>query len=114
MLKLSGRTYEAIRKQLRVESLAAAKVSSPVEPVEPAADVLKIEQVVKLYSTAYNQICQAQNVDKLTLERFRLIFQAAKDYAPLLAGYEKWGKIEKRLDELSASVAQLQAAKNPA
>ena len=44
---------------------------------------------------------------KLSLERFHIIFQAAKDYAPLLAGYEKWDKIE----ELSAVVAELQAAK---
>ena len=48
-----------------------------------------------------------KKIDKLSLERFRIIFQAAKDYAPLLAGYEKWYRIEKRIEELSAAVAEL-------
>ena len=110
--KLSGRTYEAIRKQVNIEALIVAKTSSTVEPVEPAADALTIEKVVRLYSTAYDQICRTQQVDKLALERLRIIFQAAKDYAPLLAGYERWEKIDKRLDELTSQVAQLQASKN--
>ena len=110
--KLSGRTYEAIRKQVNIEALIAAKTSTTVEAVEPAAEALTMEKVVKLYSTAYDQICRTQQVDKLALERLRIIFQAAKDYAPLLAGYEKWEKIEKRLDELTAQVAQLQTGKN--
>jgi hypothetical protein len=112
--KLPGRTYEAIRKQLNMEALAATKGSSTVEAVEPAPDALSMEKVVKLFSTAFEQICQAEAVDKLALERFRIIFQAAKDYGPLLAGYEKWEKIEKQLDELTTAVAQLQAAKDAA
>jgi hypothetical protein len=112
--KLAGRTYEAIRKQVNLETLASAKGGSPVDSIEPAPDAMKMEKVVKLFSTAFDQICQTQTVDKLALERFRIIFQAAKDYGPLLAGYEKWDKIEKRLDELTTAVAQLQAAKNAA
>ena len=110
--KLAGRTYEAIRRQVNLEALASAKGNSNVDTIEPASDAMKMEKVVKLFSTAFDQICQTQTVDKLALERFRIIFQAAKDYGPLLAGYEKWEKIEKRLDELSTEVAQLQAAKN--
>jgi hypothetical protein len=52
-----------------------------------------------------------KQTDKLALERLRIVFQAAKDYGPLLAGYEKWDKIEKKIDELSAAVAELQATK---
>jgi hypothetical protein len=51
-------------------------------------------------------------VDKLVLERFRIIFQAVKDCGPLLAHYEKWEKIEGRIEELAAAVAELQAAKS--
>ena len=112
--KLPGRTYEAIRKQVNIEALIAAKTSTKVEAIEPAADALTMEKLVKLYSTAYDQICSTQQVDKLAMERLRIIFQAAKDYAGLLAGYEKWDKIEKRVDELTAAVAQLQAAKSAA
>ncbi len=112
--KLPGRTYEAIRKQLNIEALTAAKGSTTVETIEPASDALTLEKVVKLFTTTLDKICQTEKVDKLTLERYRIIFQAAKDYGPLLAGYEKWEKIEKQLDELTAAVAQLQAAKNTA
>ncbi|MGD0202853.1 MAG: hypothetical protein ABSC20_02960 [Candidatus Bathyarchaeia archaeon] len=112
--KLPGRTYEAIRKQLNIEALAAAKGSTTVETIEPASDALTLEKVVKLFTTTLDKICQTEKVDKLTLERYRIIFQAAKDYGPLLAGYEKWEKIEKKLDELTTAVAQLQAAKNTA
>ncbi len=112
--KLPGRTYEAIRKQLNMEALAAAKGSTTVETIEPAPDALTLEKVVKLFTTTLDKICQTEKVDKLTLERYRIIFQAAKDYGPLLAGYEKWEKIEKQLDELTSAVAQLQAAKNTA
>ena len=58
--KLPGRTYEAIRKQLNLEILTAAKAASNVEPVEPATDTIKLEQIIKLYTTAYTQICNAE------------------------------------------------------
>lgn len=110
--KLPGRTYEAIRKQVNLEALIAAKTAVKVEVIEPAADVLTMEQVVKLYSTAYDQICRTEQVDKLALERLKIIFQAARDYAPLMAGYEKYKELEKRIDALTAQMAQLQACKN--
>jgi hypothetical protein len=71
-----------------------------------------MEEAVKLFSTAFEQICGLQEVDKLVLERFRIIFQTAKDYGPLLAHYEKWEKIEGQIEELAAAVAELQAAKS--
>ena len=46
-------------------------------------------EVVRLFSGAFEQVCALKEVDKLVLERFRIIFQAAKDYGPLLAHYEK-------------------------
>jgi hypothetical protein len=70
-----------------------------------------MEEVVRLFSRAFEQICALKEVDKLVLERFRIIFQAARDYGPLLAHYEKWEKIEKKIEELSAAVAELQATK---
>ena len=72
-----------------------------------------MDEVVKRFTTAFKQICSLQETDKLALERFRIIFQAAKDYGPLLASYEKWEKIEKKIEELSAAVAELQATKSP-
>ena len=53
--------------------------------VQHVQDALSMEEVVKLFSTAFEQICGLREVDKLVLERFRIIFQAAKDYGSLLA-----------------------------
>lgn len=109
--RLPDRTYEAIRKQLNLGSIVATKQKAIVETIEPAKDALSMEEVVKLFSTAFKQICELQQVDKLTLERFRIIFQAAKDYGPLLSSFQRWEKIEKQIEELAAAVAELQAAK---
>jgi hypothetical protein len=109
--RLPGRTVQAIIKQLSGCSIVNTIPSALVNTIEPSENVLSMEEVVKLFSTAFGQICAIQEVDKLALERFRIIFQAAKDYGPLLAGYEKWEKIEKQIEELAAAVAELQAAK---
>jgi hypothetical protein len=110
--KLSDRTYEAIRKQFNLDTLVATNRTAIVATIEPASDALSMEKVVKFFSTAFEQVCALKEVDKLVLERFRIIFQAAKDYGPLLAGYEKWEKIEKQIEQLAATVAELQAAKS--
>ena len=60
-------------------------VNSFVQQIELSPDALSMEEVVKLFSTALEQICGLREVDKLVLERFRIIFQAAKDYGSLLA-----------------------------
>ncbi len=56
-------------------------------------------------------MCALQEVDKLTLERFRIIFQAAKDYPMLLKTYEKWEEIEKRIEQLATDVEMLKEMK---
>jgi len=109
--RLPERTVDAIRKQLKLCSIVQTKHTAIVQTIEPAPDALSMEEVVKLFSTAFKQICELQQVDKLTLERFRIIFQAAKDYSPLLSSFQRWEKIEKQIEELAAAVAELQAAK---
>jgi hypothetical protein len=109
--RLPERTVDAIRKQLKLCSIVQTKHTAIVQTIEPAPDALSMEEVVKLFSTAFKQICEVQQVDKLTLERFRIIFQAAKDYGPLLSSFQRWEKIEKQIEELATAVAELQAAK---
>jgi hypothetical protein len=86
--------------------------NSFVQQIEPAKDAMRMEEVVKLFSATFAQVCALKEVDKLVLERFRIVFQAAKDYGPLLAHYEKWERIEGQIEELAAAVAELQAAKD--
>ena len=113
--KFPDRTYEAIRKQAKIlkkfSGIVETKPTTIVEIIEPAQQAMSMDRVVKLFTTALDQICVMNEPDKLALERFRIIFQAAKDYGPLLAGYEKWEKIEKQIEGLAAAVAELQAAK---
>jgi hypothetical protein len=66
-----------------------------------------MEWIVKLFTAAFELICALKEVDKLVLERFRIIFHAAKDYGSLLAHYEKWEKVEGQIEELAAAVAEL-------
>jgi hypothetical protein len=69
-------------------------------------------EVDEPFSMVFEQVCALKEVVKLALERFRIIFQAAKDYGPLLAHHEKWERIEGQIEELAAAVAELQAAKS--
>jgi hypothetical protein len=111
--RLLDRSLDAIRKHMwLLHSIAEGKSRTSVKAIRPAVDVLSMEMVVKHFCTAFEQICRLTCVDKFNLERFRIIFQAAKDYGPLLAGYEKWEKIEKQIEELKSAVAELQAAKS--
>jgi hypothetical protein len=91
--------------------LVATRQKSIVATIQPSQKTLSMEEVVRLFSRAFKQICGLSVVDKLVLERFRIIFQAARDYGPLLAHYEKWEKIERQIEELAAAVAELQATK---
>jgi hypothetical protein len=77
-------TYVQTTRKTFVQSIRG----SFVQQIEPAKDAMRMEEVVKLFSTAFGQICALKEVDKLVLEGFRIIFQAAKDYGPLLAHYE--------------------------
>jgi len=42
--------------------------------IEPAENALTMERVVKLFTTAFEQICAVKEIDKFALERFRIIF----------------------------------------
>jgi hypothetical protein len=110
--RLPGRSYFAITKRKLMLSAGTPQRPGTLAPaILPAEGALSIESVVKYFSNAFQQLCGLTNVDKLTLDRFRILFQAAKDYGPLLAGYEKWEEIEKQIAQLTAAVAELQAAK---
>ena len=110
--KFPDRTLDSVRGQfqrLSASSPTNAEHFTIVRAIEPSIDTLTMEKAVKLFSSAFEQICASERIDKQMLERFRIIFQAAKDYVPLLAGYEKWDKIEKKIEELSAKVEQIQS-----
>ena len=114
--KFSGRTAFAIRVQIqRLSATPPVKAEHllAVPAIEPSPENMSMEKVVKLFSSAFEQMCASKEIDKVMLERFRILFQAARDYVPLLAGFEKWDKIEKQIDELAAEVAEIQETRRP-
>jgi len=62
------RTVEAINKQLERCSFVVAGRKAFVETIESSEDVLSMEEVDKLFSTAFKQICGLTEVDKLVRE----------------------------------------------
>jgi len=110
--KFPSRTVEGIRRQIeRLGSNVKTMRKAIVKTIEPAKDTLSLDDVVKRFTTAFKQICELKEVDKLTLERFRIIFQAAKDYGPLLRFYENWEVMEQRVAKVEELLAELQARK---
>ena len=110
--KLSGRTVDAVRKQQKaLGSIVQTKPTAIVQTILPAKDALSMDEVVKRFTTAFKQICELKEADKLLLERFRIIFQAAKDYGPLLKFYENWEVMEQRVAKIEELLAELQARK---
>jgi len=58
--KLPGRTLRAIGKQVYGGSIVRTSPTAIVHTIEPAADALSMEEVVRLFSTAFKQICGAR------------------------------------------------------
>jgi len=110
--KLPNRTFQSIKKQMNTfSSIVTTKPTRIVTTILPAKHELSMDEVVKRFTTAFKQICETKEVDKLTLERFRIIFQAAKDYGPLLKFYENWEVMEQRVAKIEELLAELQARK---
>jgi hypothetical protein len=70
---LPGRTLQGIVKQF-YSSMVKVKPRAKVITIEPAQNASPIEWVVELFAVAFGQICAMKVVDKLVLERFRIIF----------------------------------------
>lgn len=49
-------------------SIVIVKLSAKVITIEPVQNALSVEQVVKLFSTASEQICALKEVDKFVVE----------------------------------------------
>jgi len=104
-----NRTHKAITMQvsrLKGGSIVTQKQKSIVTQIRPI-DIISLEEVLKRFSDAFQQICEAQELSKLELGRYRIIFAAAKDYGPLLAHYEKVSRVEEEVAELRKMVEEI-------
>jgi len=62
--------------------------NSFVQQIEPAKDAMRMEEVVKLFSTAFGQICALKEVDKLVLSSLARELTMAETTVP-------WAKQER-------------------
>jgi hypothetical protein len=63
---LPGRTLRSIVKQF-YSSIVKVKPSAKVITIEPAQNALTMEQVVKLFTTAFEQICALEAVNRFVV-----------------------------------------------
>jgi hypothetical protein len=85
--------------------------AAAVELIEGAEIPRDLEPLVAKYINAFNRLCKTTEVSREELQRFKLIFQAAKDYAKLFSAYEEIERVKAEIAELKVSVAQLAASK---
>ena len=104
--KLPGRAYEAIKIQIRRHGFVTQNGKTDVTQIRPV-DVIGLEEVLKRFTDAFRNICDVKELSKLELDRFRIIFSAAKDYAPLLTQYERLKTVEEEIADLKRIVEEV-------
>ena len=105
--KLPNRTAQAISKHVNRLSIVGQKKKFIVGQITPV-DIISLEEVLKRWSNAYQQICDLESASKEELERFRIIFMAASKYASILEAYHHYVEVEKRLEKIEKVLEELQ------
>ena len=86
------RTVEAINKQLERCRFVATRQKTFVETIEPSESALSMEDVVKLFSRAFEQICGLTEVDKLVRETLSLAGTPYVEMPAVMAKYNPFAE----------------------
>ena len=105
--RFPGRTARAIDAQVKRLSIVPQKKNFIVSQITPV-DIISLEEVLKLWSDAYQKLCKLERASKASLERFRIIFMAASKYAGLLADYHHYAEVEKRIERIERVLEEIQ------
>lgn len=106
--ELSGRTVRAIDAQVKRLSVGSRKKKVIVAQIG-GAEVVGLDEIVRRYVDAFNQICGERAFTRAELERFRIIFSAAWKYRALFADYERLKQVEEEISELREIVEEIKA-----
>jgi len=106
--KFSNRTVRAIDAQIKRLSIVSQK-KKPIVPQIREAEIVGLDEIVKRYVDAFNQICREAEFTKEELERFRIIFMAAWRYRALFADYERLKQVEEEISELRKALEEIKA-----
>lgn len=75
------------------------------------ADIITHEQALRILSSALEHLKQP-GLDKLELQRLRILVDAVQTYDSVLEKFEGWVEIENRLVEMDKKIAELQKVQN--
>ncbi len=106
--KFPNRSFQALDKQLErlgVDLSRQKKFSLSGQIRE--AEIIDLETIVRRFVDAFNKICGVKECSKEDLNRFRVIFSAARMYFDLYFKLEEFSEVKSRLERLERLVAQL-------
>jgi len=107
-VRLPGRSFCAILKQaqrLGADLSRQRKIRLSGQIRE--AEILPLEALVSRFVDAFNKLCDLTEASKEDLERYRIVFSAARTYFDLYLRLEEFSEVKSRVERLEAMVAQL-------
>lgn len=107
--KFEGRTPRALEKQIRKLKVSLKKFK--VTQIVKAKEILGFDEFVLRYVDAFIKLCEAEELTRDELERFRLIFMAAWKYRDMFRSYEEIEEVKADVKRLKELVAEILAKK---
>ena len=107
-----NRPTEAIRQKLKRMSVVVKqqKIHRSTTTEVASKDLLTHEEALKELAGAVHDLKQ-KGLDKLELQRLRILVDALQRYDSVLEKFEKWVEIETRLLEMDKKIAELKKSK---
>jgi cob(I)alamin adenosyltransferase len=110
--KFPNRTFQAIQNQLkRLGADLTGHKKFQLTGQISEAEIVELETVVKRFVDAFNKICDLTKCSKQDLERFRIIFSAARVYFDLYFKLQSFEEVRTRVERVEKLVEQLAAEK---
>jgi hypothetical protein len=111
LAKQLGRKPLAIERKLQRMGVVVGKqkISKTTTTTIESKDLLTHEEVLKILVVSLHALRQP-GLDKLELQRHRILVDAAQTYDSTLERFEKWVEIESRLLEMDKKIEDLQKA----
>lgn len=110
--KFPSRTFMAIQNQLKGSSAhSTSQIKILLTSQISEAEIVGLESIVKRFVDAFNKICDLTECSKEDLERFRIIFAAARVYFDIYFKLQKFEEVEARVGRVEKLVEQLATAK---
>jgi hypothetical protein len=110
--KFPNRTFRAIQNQLqRLGAGLSAQKKFQMSAQIREAEIVELETVVRRFVDAFNKICDLTECSKEELERFRIIFSAARVYFDLYFKLQSFEEVKARVERVEKLVEQLAAEK---